>query len=198
MTTTTTGDDGCTRPTQGDGGARQGSRGVVPWRSWPGWSRRAGRDLVAMLTAQAETRVPSSCRSGIDGRHAVHVLPRRGGTDGRRPRRDGRHRLRVQLCGDAHLANFGIYGSPERNLVFDLNDFDETLPGPFEWDVKRLVTSLRSRPGPMRSRDKERRRILVEAGAAPRGDGTFADQPLREVWYGHVRSTPSSRRLAAS
>ncbi len=41
----------------------------------------------------------------------------------------------VQLCGDAHLANFGVYGSPERNLVFDLNDFDETLPGPFEWDV---------------------------------------------------------------
>ena len=50
--------------------------------------------------------------------------------------------LNVQLCGDAHLLNFGVYGSPERSLIFDLNDFDETLPGPFEWDVKRLVASV--------------------------------------------------------
>ena len=50
--------------------------------------------------------------------------------------------LRVQLCGDAHLTNFGFYASPERHLLFDLNDFDETLPGPFEWDVKRLAASL--------------------------------------------------------
>lgn len=49
--------------------------------------------------------------------------------------------LRVQLCGDAHLSNFGLYASPERQLMFDLNDFDETLPGPWEWDVKRLVAS---------------------------------------------------------
>jgi uncharacterized protein (DUF2252 family) len=50
--------------------------------------------------------------------------------------------LPVQLCGDAHLSNFGVFGSPERRLVFDLNDFDETLPGPFEYDVKRMVTSF--------------------------------------------------------
>ena len=50
--------------------------------------------------------------------------------------------LRVQLCGDAHLSNFGAFASPERRLVFDLNDFDETLHGPFEWDVKRLAASL--------------------------------------------------------
>ena len=50
--------------------------------------------------------------------------------------------LNVQLCGDAHLSNFGLFASPERNLVFDINDFDETLPGPWEWDVKRLVASL--------------------------------------------------------
>src|SRR6185503_2410602 len=50
--------------------------------------------------------------------------------------------LRVQLSGDAHLLNFGGFASPERALVFDLNDFDETLPGPFEWDVKRLAASL--------------------------------------------------------
>src|SRR6478672_10958240 len=50
--------------------------------------------------------------------------------------------LRAQLCGDAHLSNFGGFASPERDLVLDLNDFDETLPGPFEWDLKRLVASL--------------------------------------------------------
>src|SRR5262252_1420849 len=50
--------------------------------------------------------------------------------------------LAVQACGDAHLSNFGIFGSPERRLVFDVNDFDETLPGPWEWDIKRLAASL--------------------------------------------------------
>ena len=50
--------------------------------------------------------------------------------------------LTAQLCGDAHVSNFGLFASPERSLVFDINDFDETLPGPWEWDVKRLVASV--------------------------------------------------------
>src|SRR5271157_4565308 len=50
--------------------------------------------------------------------------------------------LTVQCCGDAHLSNFGVFASPERRLVFDINDFDETLPGPWEWDVKRLAVSM--------------------------------------------------------
>jgi uncharacterized protein (DUF2252 family) len=50
--------------------------------------------------------------------------------------------LRVQVCGDAHLSNFGAFASPERRLAFSVNDFDETLPGPFEWDVKRLAASF--------------------------------------------------------
>src|SRR5436305_9600401 len=50
--------------------------------------------------------------------------------------------LTVQLCGDAHVLNFGLWATPERNLAFDLRDFDETLPGPFEWDVKRFAASL--------------------------------------------------------
>ena len=65
--------------------------------------------------------------------------------------------LQVQLCGDAHLSNFGGFASPERELVFDINDFDETLPGPWEWDVKRLAASVRDR------RAGER----VQAGPAP-------------------------------
>ena len=54
--------------------------------------------------------------------------------------------INVQLCGDAHVLNFGLWRTPERNLSFDLRDFDETVPGPFEWDVKRLAASLRG-PG---------------------------------------------------
>ena len=50
--------------------------------------------------------------------------------------------LKVQLCGDAHLSNFGGFDAPDRRLVFSVNDFDETLPGPFEWDLKRLVASF--------------------------------------------------------
>src|SRR5947199_511181 len=50
--------------------------------------------------------------------------------------------IKVQICGDAHLSNFGFYATPERNLAFDVNDFDETLPGPWEWDVKRLAASI--------------------------------------------------------
>src|SRR5258708_8956207 len=50
--------------------------------------------------------------------------------------------IQVQVCGDAHLSNFGIYATPERNQVFDVNDFDETLPGPWEWDIKRLAASI--------------------------------------------------------
>jgi len=74
----------------------------------------------------------------------------------------------VQLCGDAHLANFGFLSSPDRRLVFDANDFDETLPGPFEWDVKRLVTGcvLAGRDGGMGG--KARRRIVSETVRAYR------------------------------
>ena len=50
--------------------------------------------------------------------------------------------ITVQLCGDAHLSNFGLFGTPERQMIFDINDFDETLPGPWEWDVKRMAASF--------------------------------------------------------
>ena len=76
--------------------------------------------------------------------------------------------LNVQLCGDAHLSNFGAYGSPERNLVFDLNDFDETLRGPFEWDVKRMAASfvIAARNNGF---DKQRRRALCAPRSGPTG-----------------------------
>ena len=71
--------------------------------------------------------------------------------------------LRVQLCGDAHLSNFGAFASPERRLVFDINDFDETLPGPFEWDVKRLAASLAVAGRDNGFPAKARRKIVVAA-----------------------------------
>jgi uncharacterized protein (DUF2252 family) len=95
--------------------------------------------------------------------------------------------LMVQACGDAHLANFGVFASPERHLVFDINDFDETLPGPWEWDVKRLATSLeiagRARDFPT----KERRGIVLAAITAyRRAMRAFAVLDSLEVWYAHA------------
>ncbi|MEY9844770.1 uncharacterized protein (DUF2252 family) [Streptacidiphilus sp. BW17] len=95
--------------------------------------------------------------------------------------------LRVQLCGDAHLSNFGAFASPERRLVFDVNDFDETLPGPFEWDVKRLAASLVVAGRDNGFSGKACRKIVLAAAKgyrqAMRG---FAKQPLLDVWYAHL------------
>ena len=75
----------------------------------------------------------------------------------------------VQACGDAHLSNFGIFGSPERKLVFDVNDFDETVPAPWEWDVKRLAASLEVAARENGFSDKDRRKILsLRRGATGR------------------------------
>jgi uncharacterized protein (DUF2252 family) len=92
--------------------------------------------------------------------------------------------IRVQLCGDCHVANFGLYGTPERNLLFDLNDFDESAPGPFEWDVKRLAASAA-----MAARDNAHRASEARAAAreAARGyregiRGLAEEGPLAN-WY---------------
>ena len=95
--------------------------------------------------------------------------------------------LQVQLCGDAHLSNFGVYGSPERSLVFDLNDFDETLPGPWEWDVKRLAASfsIAARHNGYGSDDEldlPRRAAQAYRTAMHR----FADMSYLDVWYAHL------------
>lgn len=95
--------------------------------------------------------------------------------------------LEVQLCGDAHLSNFGMYGSAERSLVFDIDDFDETLPGPWEWDVKRLVASLAvaARGNGFGSIQRER---VVRACAQAYRDQMQAFAGMREldVWYAHT------------
>ncbi len=92
--------------------------------------------------------------------------------------------LAVQACGDAHLSNFGIFGSAERRLVFDVNDFDETLPGPWEWDVKRLAASLEVAGRDNGFADKERRDIVTATAAGYRqAMRSFAGMTNLDVWY---------------
>jgi hypothetical protein len=92
--------------------------------------------------------------------------------------------LRVQLCGDAHLANFGTYASPDRTLVFDLNDFDETTPGPFEWDVKRLAASIEIAARHRGFRKRERVTAVAAAARTYReAMQQFAGMGRLAVWY---------------
>ena len=95
--------------------------------------------------------------------------------------------LDVQLCGDAHLSNFGVFGSPERQLVFDINDFDETLPGPFEYDVKRLAASLTVAARNNGFTTSDARAITTASVAAYRGAmAEFSAMRTLDIWYAHV------------
>ncbi len=131
------------RAEQVEVGVRERER--VPRRALGTWEPAPDRpDPIMILEAQGESRIqellpirygrmavsPFTFYRGAAAVMAADLAPA--------PRTS----LRVQVCGDAHLSNFGVYASPERTLVFDLNDFDETLPGPFEWDVKRLAASF--------------------------------------------------------
>src|SRR5512144_2026754 len=113
--------------------------------SHAGWVPAAGRpDPVALLEAQNRTRE----RDLVPVRHGRMMISPftfyRGAAKIMAADLDGTPiaELTVQLCGDAHLSNFGAFASPERTLLFDVNDFDETLPGPFEDDVKRVAASI--------------------------------------------------------
>ena len=95
--------------------------------------------------------------------------------------------LAVQACGDAHLSNFGIFGSPERRLVFDVNDFDETLPGPWEWDVKRLAASMEVAGRGNGFAGKDRREIVTATVASyRRAMRDFAAMTNLDLWYAHA------------
>jgi len=92
--------------------------------------------------------------------------------------------LGVQLCGDAHLSNFGLFASPERRLMFDLNDFDETFPGPWEWDVKRLAASMVVAGRSLAFSPRERRRCVRKTARRYRDAlSEFATMNPLAVWY---------------
>jgi uncharacterized protein (DUF2252 family) len=95
--------------------------------------------------------------------------------------------LTVQCCGDAHLSNFGVFASPERRLVFDVNDFDETLPGPWEWDVKRLAASMLIAARDDGFRAKEQERIVLDTvGQYRTAMAGFAGMNNLDMWYSHL------------
>ena len=146
-------------------------------------------DPVALLESQAVTRVPELVPIRYGRMIASPFSFYRGGAlimaaDLARTPGSG---LISQLCGDAHLSNFGVYASPERQLVFDINDFDETHPGPFEWDVKRLAASLTVAGRENGFSSKKCRKIVVATAAAYRSSMIeFAGQGNLPVWYSHV------------
>ena len=95
--------------------------------------------------------------------------------------------LHTQLCGDAHLSNFGGFAAPDRKMVFSLNDFDETLPGPFEWDVKRLVASFAVAGRDRGFDEKQREAINLEVGRAYReGIARFSAMGNLPLWYSRI------------
>jgi uncharacterized protein (DUF2252 family) len=95
--------------------------------------------------------------------------------------------LTAQVCGDAHLSNFGLFASPERKLMFDVNDFDETLPGPWEWDLKRLAASVVIAARDREFTDKESRIAALEVGASYRREmARLAGLSTLDVWYSHI------------
>jgi uncharacterized protein (DUF2252 family) len=105
--------------------------------------------------------------------------------------------LNVQCCGDAHLSNFGVFASPERRLVFDINDFDETLPGPWEWDVKRLCASMliAARDNAFAVADQDR--IVLSTAAQYRTTmRQFAGMKNLEVWYARMELEPILQQFA--
>jgi uncharacterized protein (DUF2252 family) len=176
------------------------ARAAAPLESQAEFSPRSGRDPVGLLLGQAASRVPEL----VPVRHGRMLVSPftyyRGAalpmaSDLANTPTSG---LRVQVCGDAHLSNFGAFASPERNLVFDVNDFDETLPGPFEWDVKRLAASLI-----VAGRDNGftaktcRKLALVSAEAYRTAMRGFAEQTMLDVWYAHLDVEPALAEVKA-
>ncbi|MFK3676712.1 DUF2252 domain-containing protein [Microbacterium sp. NPDC090218] len=106
--------------------------------------------------------------------------------------------ITVQLCGDAHLSNFGLFGTPERRLLFDMNDFDETFPGPFEWDLKRLATSF-AVAGRHRGFSAEEIRACVRASVVGyrKTMRRAADAHVLDAWYDRLDAEGARRRIRA-
>jgi len=181
-------DTGLVRLTAAERAARgKAARAAVPRTSHAAFKPAPDRpDPVALLEEQAVTRVPELVPVRW-GRMLVSPFTYFRGaalpmaSDLATTPVSG---LPVQACGDAHLSNFGIFGSAERRLVFDVNDFDETLPGPWEWDVKRLAASLEVAARDNGFPAKQRRDIVLAAVTsyrlAMRG---FAAMTNLEVWY---------------
>ena len=166
------------------------AREAVPRGAHANWRPPPGRaDPVGILERQAKTRVAElvPIRYGRMVRSPFAFL--RGATAIMAADLAGTPRsgFRTQLCGDAHLSNFGGFAASDRELVFDLNDFDETLPGPWEWDVKRLAASLAVAGREAGLSGRERRTAAAAAGRAYReAMRDFASMGNLDVWYSRL------------
>jgi uncharacterized protein (DUF2252 family) len=166
------------------------ARTQAPLESHAEWAPSPYRvDPVTLLEEQAETRVPELVPIRY-GRMMVSPFAFYRGAaylmaaDLASTPRSG---LRVQTCGDAHLVNFGMFASPERTLMFDMNDFDETIPGPWEWDVKRLAVSFEVAARDRSFSDKDRRAIVLQVVRAYRENlRRFAGMKNLDVWYARL------------
>jgi len=175
------------------------ARAKVPRASHQGWEPSSDRsDPVALLEEQNTTREPDL----VPVRHGrMMVSPftfYRGAAkimaaDLEDTPTAG---LDVQLCGDAHLSNFGVYASPERELVFDLNDFDETLPGPFEYDVKRMAASftIAARNNGY-SEEDGRAATLASVNAYRMAVHEYAAMRTMQIWYDHMSADDVMRAV---
>jgi uncharacterized protein (DUF2252 family) len=175
------------------------AREQLPPSGHAGWSPAAKRpDPIALLEAQNATREPDL----VPVRHGrMMVSPftfYRGAAkimtaDLRDTPTAG---LDVQLCGDAHLSNFGMFASPERTLLFDLNDFDETLPGPFEYDVKRMAASftIAARNNGFTKSDA-RAATLASATAYREAMARFAEMTTLDIWYARLSEEDLRRAI---
>ena len=163
------------------------TRHHVPRSGHAIWTAAPGRlDPVELLRRQAESRVPELVPLRYARMVASPFAFYRGAAFlmaadlAGPPRTD----LTAQLCGDAHLANFGVFAAPDRRLVFSINDFDETMPGPFEWDLKRLVTSFVIAGGSLEYGAHERNDVALEVARAHReAMQEFASKRSLDTWY---------------
>jgi uncharacterized protein (DUF2252 family) len=189
--------DGSAKPVRVDHVSRQQAvdkgrdiRRKVPRSSHAGWEPPADRTSpVDILTEQAKTREPDlipirhgrmSASPFAFFRGAAAIMA----SDLAHTPSSG---LRVQLCGDAHLVNFGGFASPERSMVFDVNDFDETLPGPFEWDLKRLAASFEVAGRAAGYKEADRRENIETVGRQYRQVlQSFLSVPELQVWYARL------------
>lgn len=166
------------------------ARRRTPRGSHAGWTPPADRfDPVALLEEQATTRVPEL----VPIRHARMLVSPfnfyRGAALLMAADLAGTpvSGITTQICGDAHLSNFGVFGTPERQLVFDINDFDETLPGPWEWDVKRLTASFEVAGRNARLSRSDRRAVALTVVRGYREVMlTAAASRVLDAWYDRI------------
>jgi uncharacterized protein (DUF2252 family) len=175
-------------------------RGDTPRSSHAEWTPPDTReDPIDLLEQQAATRVPELVPIRYGRMAATPFAFYRGAayvmaSDLAHTPSSG---LRTQLCGDAHLSNFGGFASPERDLLFDLNDFDETLPGPWEWDLKRLVASLAVAGRDRGFTSKQRRDIVQSTVAEYRTEmRRLANLGEVDIWYQRVDAQGLANRFA--